>query len=158
MKTPAAAIVAFVLLASSAVAAPAPPRDDIIAPIHKFIDAFNKGEDVSSLFVDGDIAIVDEFAPNVWIGRNAMSAWGADFESHAKATGLTGPAVTLGKTVRSEVSGDRGYAVVQAVYSYKEHGKAMAEDGQMTFAMKKEAGGWRIGAWTWTGPKPHPAK
>jgi len=27
----------------------------------------------------------------------------------------------------------------------------------MTFALHKDAGGWKIAAWTWTGPKATPA-
>ncbi len=33
-------------------------------------------------------------------------------------------------------------------------GVAMREAAQMTFVLKKGAGGWLIHGWTWTGPKP----
>ena len=43
-----------------------------------------------------------------------------------------------------------------AVYTFKEGGVAMREAAQMTFRLKKGAGGWLIDAWTWTGPTPKP--
>lgn len=36
-------------------------------------------------------------------------------------------------------------------------GVAMREATQMTFVLKKRAGGWLIHGWTWTGPRPQPA-
>ena len=34
----------------------------------------------------------------------------------------------------------------------------MHEPAQMTYALKKTPGGWKIAAWTWTGPDPTPVK
>ena len=48
--------------------------------------------------------------------------------------------------------------VIPTVYTYKEHGKPIQEEGQMTFVLHHGASGWKIRAWTWTGVKPHPAK
>ena len=48
--------------------------------------------------------------------------------------------------------------VMPTTYLYKEHGKPLAEEGQMTFVLHVEAGSWKISGWTWTGVKPHPAK
>jgi hypothetical protein len=33
----------------------------------------------------------------------------------------------------------------------------MREEAQMTFVLEKEAGGWMIHGWAWTGPKPKAA-
>jgi hypothetical protein len=44
------------------------------------------------------------------------------------------------------------------VYIYNEHGKALVEEGQITCVVHFEAGAWKIGAWIWSGVKPHPAK
>jgi hypothetical protein len=42
---------------------------------------------------------------------------------------------------------------VPSVYTFKQAGVAMRESAQMTFTLKKGAGGWLIHGWTWTGPK-----
>ena len=44
--------------------------------------------------------------------------------------------------------------IVPATYTFSEKGVAMRAASQMTFTLKKGAGGWLIHGWTWTGPKP----
>ncbi len=145
------------MLASAAAAA---PKADPVAPVRQFIDGFNSGDTKTAFaaFAAGDIAIIDEFAPHYWHGPKAPQAWAADFDSHAKATGVTDPKVSYGNPTRNEVSGTVAYVIVPTVYTYKEKAKAMAEEGQMTFALKGGKAGWKIAAWTWSGVKPHAAK
>ena len=112
---------------------------------------------VYASYAAGDINIVDEFAPHRWSGPNAAHAWAADYDKHAAATGVSEGLVTYAAPTRTESEGALAYAVVPTVYHYKEHGKAVAEEGQMTFVLHKETGAWKIRAWTWSGVKPHPA-
>ncbi len=74
----------------------------------------------------------------------------------AKA-GVSGESVAISAPTRVETDGDSAYVIVPAVYSFKDHGAAMSESAQMTFALHKGAGGWKIAAWTWTGPRASPA-
>ena len=76
----------------------------------------------------------------------------------AKAKGITDPAVTVGAPTRELVSGNSAYVIVPSVYTFKQKGVAMREAAQMTFALVKTAAGWKIAAWTWTGPDPAPVK
>jgi hypothetical protein len=48
--------------------------------------------------------------------------------------------------------------IIPTVYNYKEHARAVTEEGQMTFVLRVEKVSWKIAAWTWTGVKPHPTK
>jgi ketosteroid isomerase-like protein len=66
--------------------------------------------------------------------------------------------VTYGRPTRTEVEGDVAYVVKPTVYLYKGHGKPLREEGQMTVVLNRQADGWKIRSWTWTGVKPHPAK
>jgi ketosteroid isomerase-like protein len=121
----AIAILASILLIPAAMSAPA---DDVSNAIHQFIDAFNSG----------DAKAVD-----------------AAYDKHAQATGVTDGNVKYSDSTRTEVDGNFAYAVVPVLYTYKEHGAPTQEEGQMTFALHRAAGGWKIQAWTWTGAKPH---
>ena len=76
----------------------------------------------------------------------------------AKAKGITEPGVSIGAPTRELVTGDHAYVIVPSVYTFKQKGVAMREAAQMTFALVKTAGGWKIASWTWTGPDPMPAK
>jgi hypothetical protein len=45
--------------------------------------------------------------------------------------------------------------VMPTLYLYKEHGRELQEEGQMTVVLNHEANGWKVRSWTWTGAKPH---
>jgi hypothetical protein len=157
MKVASLALIAGVLCSPAfLVAAPA----DVTVPIRQFIDGFNNG-DVKAAYAalaTGDITIVDEFAPHLWTGPQAAQQWVADYDTHAKATGVSDGIVQWSAPTRSEIEGDLAYVIVPTVYLYKEHGEPMAEEGQLITVLHAEAGGWKIRSWTWTGVKPHPAQ
>jgi ketosteroid isomerase-like protein len=157
MKRVILALFAGILLAPAAMAA---AQNDVTAPIHQFIDGFNSGDTKSAYaaYATGDITIVDEFAPHLWTGPHAAQDWAADYDKHAKATGVTDGLVKYGKPTRSEIGGNVAYVIMPTVYLYKEHGKPMAEEGQITVVLHLEMGGWKMRGWTWSGVKPHAAR
>jgi hypothetical protein len=150
------AIVCLVVgMSSAAQAQTTDPQ--LMAPINKFIEAFNKGDMAGAAAAHsskGDLVIIDEVAPFLWRGAQALQAWAGDLDADGKKRGLTNQKVTLRTATRAETHGDDAYVVVPAVYSFNEKGVAMREPAQMTFALKKEATGWLIHGWTWTGNKP----
>lgn len=151
--TPRSALTGILLLPAAFAASPA----DVTTPTHQFIDGFNSGDTKSAFaaYAAGDILIIDEFAPHRWLGPHAPQQWAADYDKHAQATGVSDGSVTYGAPTRSEIEGDVAYVILPTKYSYKERGKAMTEEGEMTFVLHAEAGGWKISAWTWSGVKPH---
>ena len=133
---------------------------ELMAPIQKFIDSFNKGDAAAAAATyaaGADPVIVDEVPPYLWRGAKAFQAWSAALESDSKKNGITDPKVTLSAATRTERSGDQAYVVVPAVYTYKQGGKDMREAAHMTFVLRKGTSGWLIHGWTWTGPKPQAA-
>ena len=148
------ALIASVLLIPTAVAA---VPGDVTTPIKQFIDGFNAGDVKSAYaaYAPGTISIIDEFAPHRWVGPNAAHEWAAAYDKHATATGVTDGVVKYGAPTRLVVDGNTAYVVIPALYTYKEHGKPVAEEGQMTFSLHAEADGWKIQSWTWTGVVPH---
>ena len=157
MKPAVIALLTIVLCAPAAILA---DQADVSAPVRQFIDGFNTGnvQAAFATYASGTITIVDEFAPHVWTGADAAHQWADAYDKHAQATGVTDGKVTYGKPTRTEVDGDVAYLVMPVVYLYKEHGKPLLEEGQMTVVLNHEAGGWKIRSWTWTGVEPHPAK
>jgi SnoaL-like protein len=130
----------------------------LMAPVHQFIDSFNKGDaKAAEAAHTASVSIIDEVPPHVWQGSGAFKAWAASLDKDAKARGITDQVVTLSDATREEMTGDRAYLVVPAVYSFKQKGAAMKEEAQMTFSLQKVGAGWKLTGWTWTGPKPSPA-
>ncbi len=142
-----------------AIATPALAKDAAVeAPITKFVESFNRGDiAAATTTVATDVQIIDEFAPYSWNGPTAFQAWMTAYEKDATAKGLTDPMVALGAPTREMVSGTRAYVIVPAVYTYKQKGVAMTETAQMTVTLANGDAGWKIIAWTWTGPDPSPA-
>jgi hypothetical protein len=135
------------------------PDPQLMAPILKFIDSFNKGDMAAAAATHAataDLAILDEVAPYLWRGAQAFQAWSADLDGDSKKRDITDQAVTISPATRVETNGEQAYVVVPAVYTFKERGVAMREAAQMSVSLKKGAGGWLIHGWAWTGPKPQP--
>ena len=153
------AVAALVWCVLGAPASAQTPDAEVMAPIQKFIDSFNKGDGAGAAATHAataDLVIIDEVPPYVWRGAKAFHTWSADLESDAKKNGITEPMVRISKATRIEQNGDRSYVVVPAVYTFKQRGTAMRAAAQMTFVLRRGASGWLIHAWTWTGPKAQP--
>jgi hypothetical protein len=151
----AALVCTFACIGATAAAT---PDAALNAPIQQFIDSFNHGDAAAAAAAHGkgDLTIIDEVPPFLWRGRDAFKAWSDDLAADATKNGITDQWVALGDTVRQESAGDRAYVIMQATYTFKRNGAPMHEAAQMTFALQKEDGSWRIAGWTWTGPAPQP--
>ena len=157
MKQAIVVLLALVLCSPAVIPA---TGDDASAPVRQFIDGFNSGN-VQSAFAaysSGPVTIIDEFAPHIWTGPNAAHEWADAYDKHAQVTGVTDGKVTYGKPTRTELSADVAYVVMPTVYLYKENGKPLREEGQVTAVLHRESGTWKIRSWTWSGVKPHSAK
>jgi hypothetical protein len=155
------------LVVCLAITAPVPARAqatppasaDLMAPIQKFIDSFNKGDTAgaaSTHATGSELTIIDEVPPYLWRGSKAFHEWGAALDADAKKQGMTEPMVSISAPTRTEQQGDQAYVIVPAVFSFKLKGSPMRESAQMTFVLKKGAAGWLIHGWAWTGPRPMP--
>ena len=140
--------VSVLLLAPAARAADAA----VEGVIQQFGAAFNKGDvnAARALHVASPV-IVDEVAPHLWSGPKAFDSWLGDLGKSEAAEGKTGGVVAVSAPTREVVSGDRAYVIAPATYSFKQKGAAMREAAQMTFVLSKDASGWKIASWTWTG-------
>jgi len=152
-NTKTALLMLCALLVTGGVAA-ADPADPATA-VRQFIDAFNKGDIKAAAATHvAQPVIVDEVPPYLWQGRHSFEAWLRDLTKHDTAAGVTDGNMKMGDVIRQEVTGDHAYVVVATDYSFEMKGAPMHEPSQMTFALKKEKGGWRIAGWTFAGPKP----
>ena len=151
-------LIAAVATAVATPALAADPAGAARAPIDAFAAAFAKGDMAAAKAAyTANITIIDEPPPYMWSGRDAFDTWLADLGKDSKAAGRTAESLVIGRTMRAETSRDTAYVIAAAVYSFTKGGVAMVEPGRMTFALKRQAGGWKIAGWTWTGPRPRPA-
>jgi hypothetical protein len=156
---PFALLGTIALLGICATAGAATPEAQVIAPIRLFTDSFNKGDmkAAAAAFSPTGVAIIDDVSPHVWTGPNALETWSQALAASDQTEGNTDGAVTIGKPTRVVVSGDRGYVVLPAVYTYKAKSVAIREAAQMVYALQKGTSGWQITGFSWVGTTPKPA-
>jgi ketosteroid isomerase-like protein len=125
-------------------------QTDIMAVINKMNDAMNKNDmKTAAGTYTANAALIDEFPPHFWSGSGAFDTWAADYATFAKAQGDTDARVKMERPAHLSVNGDRAYAVVPSVLTFKEHGKKVSERGLWTFAMQKSGSDWKIAGWAW---------
>jgi ketosteroid isomerase-like protein len=140
--------------ASDARGAESTAASGAVATVQQFIANFNAGNvDAARATHVADPAILDEVPPFLWQGAGAFDAWLASLGKYDTAHGVTDQNMTLGDVIREESEADGAYVVMAAVYSFKEQGIAKSARAQMTFALRKNADGWRIAAWTYSAPR-----
>ena len=129
------------------------------AVIRQFADALHAGDmKAAKALLAKRVIIFDDTAPYYWGGSNAMENWLADRGKETTADGVTDGDAVLGQITREVVSGNHAYVIVPATYSYKQKGVAMRQPSQLTYILNKDASGWKIASWTWTGPEATPVK
>jgi ketosteroid isomerase-like protein len=148
MRKTLVALVACTLGISSPAAA---QQAEVMSVITHAVDAFNKGD--TKTFAStcaSETSIIDEFPPHEWHGSGACEKWMSDYDSNAKRNGITDGVVTLGKPSHVDVTGDYAYVVIPSTYAWKLKGVPTREDGSaFTFALHKEAAGWKFAGWSW---------
>ena len=141
---------ALAVLAQGTIAAQ--DKTAVMAPVHQFVDAFNKGDVKTATAACAEQAsIIDEFPPYAWQGAGGCAKWINDYDADAKKNGITDSFVKLGAPKHVDVTAEHAYVVVPADYTYKQKGKVVKETGSLlTVALQKSAGGWRITGWAWS--------
>lgn len=142
--------VIIALAAFASAAASASDRTDAMAVVHKWVDAFNKGDSQtgSSYCADGAL-IIDDFAPHVWQGSGACASWYKDYEAFAAKTRITGASVALGKTRHFDIDAEYAYLVTPTTLTYTKAGKRVTDKAIVTMALKNGGSGWQITGWSW---------
>ena len=147
-------ILVLAMAALAAVPAAASIKTDVMAPVHQFVDGFNKGDvKAAQAACTEQMSILDDIPPHEWHGEGAFTRWIGDYEVNAKKNAVSDGVVKLNAPRHVDVTGDRAYVVVPADYTFKRHGKPVKENGSIiTLSLQKLDAGWRITGWAWSKP------
>jgi hypothetical protein len=96
------------------------------------------------------LVILDDLPPFHFRGPNAPSDWGNAFGAKAEEDEITEPEMKLLDATYVNVRGNHAYAVVPAIYSFKERNEPIQPDCIITAVLEKTNGNWRIASWVWT--------
>ena len=121
-----------------------------MAPVHQFVEGFNKGDMKSAVAACADEAsVIDDFPPHEWQGAGACGKWADGFNAVAKKEGITDARIVLGTPRHVDVTDDYAYVVVPVTLISTQKGKQKTLPGLFTAALHKETVGWRITGWAW---------
>ena len=143
-----AAVIALAVFACGA--ASASDKSDAMAVVHKWADAFNKGDAKTgaSYCADGAL-IIDDFAPHVWQGSGACASWYKDYEAFAAKAQITAASVAIGKTHQLDIDSGYAYLVTPTTLTFTKAGKPVTDHAIVTMTLKKGSSGWQITGWAW---------
>ena len=142
----AAAALACAMLAGTAAAA-ASDTGEVKETIRAALAAANKSDGPAFMAkTTAQASIIDEFAPFRW---DSFADWGAALGAYNTQNGVAHSKTALGRFAHVNVEGDHAYAVATVVYTYTEGGKPRKENGLETYALEKQAGGWKIASFAW---------
>src|SRR5579863_10002297 len=94
----ATALLIFALASAlPALAAMTPEQNAAMAPIRQFATGFNRGDmKMATRACDSPASVLDDFSPHIWQGATACADWAKSFVAVARASKITGSAVTMG--------------------------------------------------------------
>ncbi|HEY4941578.1 MAG TPA: hypothetical protein VII56_09120 [Rhizomicrobium sp.] len=105
------------------------------------------GEENLSAFADGDITILENFAPHLFRGPDAVALWAQDMRKHT--TALSALKHRFGPAQDFTRDGDRVFFSLPTHWSGVAAGRRFAEDGGWAFVLMKQDGRWRVRNYAW---------
>jgi hypothetical protein len=106
----------------------------------------------ATVFAKHGVCIVENFAPFMFCGANAVAQWEAGFRAHA--SDLTAFTAAFGSAYDFSTSGDRAYFSLPTTWTGLASGKHFEEHGAWAFVLQKhhsgsQDAGWRILGYGW---------
>jgi len=128
----------------------------MLAPAHavaRFI-ATGDGALLDAAFAPGPVTILENFAPFLFQGEDAVARWAGAMRDHAlgltELTHAFGPAFDFGR------AGDEAYFSLPTTWRGVSRGRRFVETGGWSFLMARHSGDWGVRAYGWavTGLEP----
>ena len=94
-----------------------------------------------------DVLIVENFAPYIFQGADAVVRWQIGFREHAAT--LSSLKVAFGAPQDFSQTGDTAYFALQTTWTGHSRGKAFEEDGGWAFVLSRYGEAWRIASYAW---------
>jgi len=102
---------------------------------------------LSDVFVVGPVTIIENFAPFIFSGCDAISDWKEGFRAHAE--GLSDLCHTFGQPQDFSSSEGAAFFTLPTVWTGRTVGLAFREAGGWAFAFGQQGLDWRIKGYGW---------
>jgi hypothetical protein len=121
----------------------------MMAPIEQ-VAAFIASGGVGSaaeVFADGDVTILENFAPYLFTGAAAAATWALGMQAHL--SGVTALRHRFGRSHNFSRSADLVFLSLPTEWSGVVDGRAFTESGGWCFVLTEQAHEWRIRNYGW---------
>jgi hypothetical protein len=142
------------LLHPGAAAAQEAPSAAMMEPVRQlaaFMSTLPTGRH-ATMFATHDVCIVENFAPFIFKGPNAVARWEAGFRAHAG--GLTELAASFDAAHDFNAAGNRVYFALPTIWTGRDGGRHFEEHGVWSFVLERTSAperdpAWRIVGYGW---------
>jgi hypothetical protein len=122
----------------------------VVSPVDGVITAAN-ANNVSMLnsYFKPNAVVVDEFAPYVWVGRDAAIRWWHDLGKLNAKTHVTNVHLVIQKFTQVNVANNRAYVVARLLITWGDHGHPWREIGLWALTVQRRGTDWKIASASW---------
>lgn len=126
------------------------PDPAFLAPIEKIAQFIETGdESLLSAFASKGVVIIENFAPHLFEGADAVQRWSQEILSWHEPPRDLVLKHQFGSVQDLRVHGDTAFLSVATHWTITEHGEDTGEDGGWAFILVKENEEWRVRCYGW---------
>ncbi len=127
----------------------AAPDAAMMTAVHRVVRFMTTLDDAGlpGAFADSNVTIIENFAPYVFQGAQAVERWAALFRAHAD--GLAELRVSFGVAQDFSVDGDLVYLSLPTTWTGTTRGRKFSEDGGWAFVLVRHGSEWRVQSYGW---------
>ena len=124
------------------------PDASMLAPVEKIARFIAGGGDENlSAFADGDVTILENFAPHLFRGQGAVTRWAQAMRAHTST--LSDMRHSFGAAQDFSGGATQAFYSLPTHWRGKSNGQAFAEDGGWAFLLVRQRGEWRVQSYAW---------
>lgn len=102
---------------------------------------------LSGAFADSDVTIIENFAPHVFSGPDAVARWTGSMRGHLD--GVTDLHHTFGPPRDFGRTGDLAFFSLPTRWTGVDHGKRFTEQGGWVFVLVRQGARWPVRNYAW---------
>ena len=124
------------------------PNSAMLEPVEKIARFIATGDEAClSAFAARDVVILENFAPHLFVGPDAVARWAEGMREHART--LAGLTHSFGPAQDFTRAGEYVFFSLPTHWQGTTKGRPFHEDGGWSFLLVKEEGGWRVKSYGW---------
>jgi len=133
-------------------AAPSPgptPSPGMVAAAARLARYMETGDaaDLAGVFAGEGVTIIENFAPHVFVGGDAVASWAAGYADHARD--LTELKHAFGEPQDFTSDGERAFFTLPTTWEGLQDGRRFSERGGWAFVLVRQGEGWRVQGYGW---------